>query len=120
MMSHFRRSRNKRLRNNFRVGFASRKDKVCRNSFRCPKMEVHCTFELQVENINGQALMAVDVKGQQNCSLIIHERSSGLNFLVDIVDDISVVPSSSAERCKPKYLINLLSANGTKIDIYRN
>ncbi|GBO39070.1 hypothetical protein AVEN_116404-1 [Araneus ventricosus] len=62
--------------------------------------------------------MAADVKGQNNCRLVIHDRPSGLNFLVDTGDDISVVPPSSAERCKPKSLLNLLAANGTKINTY--
>ncbi|GBO13151.1 Transposon Ty3-I Gag-Pol polyprotein, partial [Araneus ventricosus] len=62
--------------------------------------------------------MAADVKGQNNCRLVIHDRPSGLNFLVDTGADISVVPPSSAERCKPKSLLNLLAANGTKINTY--
>ncbi|GBO05112.1 hypothetical protein AVEN_191768-1 [Araneus ventricosus] len=62
--------------------------------------------------------MAVDVKGQNNCRLVIHDRPSGLNFLEDTGADISVVPPSSAERCKPKSLLNLLAANGTKINTY--
>ncbi|GBN38220.1 Transposon Ty3-G Gag-Pol polyprotein [Araneus ventricosus] len=62
--------------------------------------------------------MAADVKGQNNCRLVIHDRPSGLNFLVDTGADISVVPPSSAELCKPKSLLNLLAANGTKINTY--
>ncbi|GBN21305.1 Transposon Ty3-I Gag-Pol polyprotein [Araneus ventricosus] len=62
--------------------------------------------------------MAADVKGQNNCRLVIHDRPSGLNFLVDTGADISVVPPSSAEGCKPKSLLNLLAANGTKINTY--
>ncbi|GBM84476.1 hypothetical protein AVEN_192189-1 [Araneus ventricosus] len=62
--------------------------------------------------------MAADVKGQNNCRLVIHDRPSGLNFLVDTGADISVVPPSSEERCKPKSLLNLLAANGTKINTY--
>ncbi|GBO28084.1 hypothetical protein AVEN_171904-1 [Araneus ventricosus] len=62
--------------------------------------------------------MAADVKGQNNCRLVIHDGPSGLNFLVDTGADISVVPPSSAERCKPKSLLNLLAANGTKINTY--
>ncbi|GBM89281.1 hypothetical protein AVEN_142375-1 [Araneus ventricosus] len=61
--------------------------------------------------------MAADVKGH-NCRLVIHDRPSGLNFLVDTGADISVVTPSSAERCKPKSLLNLLAANGTKINTY--
>ncbi|GBN73525.1 hypothetical protein AVEN_127677-1, partial [Araneus ventricosus] len=63
--------------------------------------------------------MAADVKDQNNSRLVIHDRPSGLNFLVDIDADISVVPLSSAERCKPKSLLNLLAANGTKINTRR-
>ncbi|GBM30905.1 hypothetical protein AVEN_9789-1 [Araneus ventricosus] len=62
--------------------------------------------------------MAAEVKGQNNCRLVIHDRPSGLSFLVDTCADISVVPPSSAERCKPKSLLNLLAANGTKINTY--
>ncbi|GBN30779.1 hypothetical protein AVEN_173529-1 [Araneus ventricosus] len=62
--------------------------------------------------------MAADVKGQNNCRLVIHDRLSGLNFLVDTGADISVVPPSSAERCKPKSLLNLIAANGKKINTY--
>ncbi|GBN29592.1 hypothetical protein AVEN_37227-1 [Araneus ventricosus] len=62
--------------------------------------------------------MVADVKGQNNCRLVIHDRPSGHNFLVDTGADIFVVPLSSAERCKPKSLLNLLAANGTKINTY--
>ncbi|GBN69383.1 hypothetical protein AVEN_170430-1 [Araneus ventricosus] len=62
--------------------------------------------------------MAADIKGQNNCRLVIHNRPSGLNFLVDTGADISVIPPSSAERCKPKSLLNLLAANGTKLNTY--
>ncbi|GBM17723.1 Transposon Ty3-I Gag-Pol polyprotein [Araneus ventricosus] len=62
--------------------------------------------------------MAADVKDQNNCRLVIHDRPSGLNFLVDTGASISVVPPSSAERCKPKSLLNLLAASGTKINTY--
>ncbi|GBN16456.1 hypothetical protein AVEN_227987-1 [Araneus ventricosus] len=65
--------------------------------------------------------MAADVKGQNNCRLVIHNRPSGLNFLVDTGADISVVPPSFAERCKPKSLLNLLAANGAKTrNLYLN
>ncbi|GBM38201.1 Transposon Ty3-I Gag-Pol polyprotein, partial [Araneus ventricosus] len=53
-----------------------------------------------------------------NNRLVIHDRPLGLNFLVDTGADISVVPPSSAEHCKPKSLLNLLAANGTKINTY--
>ncbi|GBL73330.1 hypothetical protein AVEN_159362-1, partial [Araneus ventricosus] len=59
--------------------------------------------------------MAADVKGQNNWRLVIHDRPSGLNFLVETGADISVVPPSSTERCKSKSLLNLLSANCTKM-----
>ncbi|GBM25219.1 Transposon Ty3-G Gag-Pol polyprotein [Araneus ventricosus] len=62
--------------------------------------------------------MAADVNGQNNCRLVINDRPSGLNFRVDTGADISVVPPSSAERCKPKSLLNFLAANFTKINTY--
>ncbi|GBN36346.1 hypothetical protein AVEN_222186-1 [Araneus ventricosus] len=81
-------------------------------------VETEILSQLQAGKLEGQTLMAADVKGQNNCRLVIHDRPSGLNFLVDTGADISVVPPSSAERCKPKSLLNLLAANGTKINTY--
>ncbi|GBM89708.1 Transposon Ty3-I Gag-Pol polyprotein, partial [Araneus ventricosus] len=93
-MSQFRRSRSMSRRNNYR------KDQMYWYHFRFRERMLRSVPQQILHQAEGK--QRPDVDGGR----------------LDTGADISVVPPSSAERCKPKSLLNLLAANGTKINTY--
>lgn len=63
-------------------------------------------------------MAATDAIGQNNCRLLVYERTSKTNLLVDTGADISVLPPTPDDRQKSTSLLHLVAANGTKIDVY--
>lgn len=66
----------------------------------------------------GPLHLATCDNGLNNSRLVLYDETSNMRFLIDTGADISVLPSTAADRKNNSSVFNLIAANGTPIYTY--